>query len=114
MSRPANALTATLDGLMENSALAMEEQRHDAATLILCTQAWRELHRPVVSLESLRALLGTVMLRTAHSLDMDIADEMQLRGPSGVLDGHLREVTTRAHKRHEPLSQAARTHTVTL
>jgi hypothetical protein len=107
MTRTFSALTTTLDGLMENSALAMEEQRHDAVTLILCEKALKEAQKPVVSLENVQAMLGTIMLRTAHSLDMDIQDELQLRGPSGVLDGHLREVTTRAHKSRRAASKEA-------
>lgn len=118
MARTPNALVNALNGVMENSALAMEEQRHG---LKLLGYARRHLH----SVRRLAAADGRIdpaeqeaiteasrLVRGCEvSLALDVRDEEELRETAGTLDTYIQE-TSRHRKRHEPPMEAARTHTL--
>ncbi len=118
MARTPNALVHALDGVMENSALAMVEQQHGRRLVNRARQHERRVLRAAVA-DGVIDTEEQELIREARcitrgceiALTLDVQDEEQLREPAGTLDAYITEQTR--HKRHEPPTEAARTRTVT-
>ena len=119
MARTPTALSAALDGVMENSALAMEEQR---LGLRLLGYARRHLHtlRRHAATDGLidarerdEIREATILVQGCEcALALDVRDEEQLRDVAGGLDGYI--VERNRHQKHTDRQVAVRAHTLTV
>lgn len=113
MSREPTALREARETLMENSALAMEEQRHGLEFLTVARRL-RHAIRRMATEDGVLSRLDLDAIRLADrlvsgceiSLALDVRDEEMLRGANRALDRYSRQVCS--HTRHEPPTEAAR------
>ena len=114
MARTPNALVHALDGVMENSALAMEEQRNGLRLLAFARRHARHVRRTAAA-DGVIDTREAALIREARHLvrgcegvlALDVRDEELCRETAGELETYV--IETSRHKRHEAATERPRT-----
>ena len=114
MSRIPTHLQRGLDGVMDNTALAMEEQRHGLRLLAFARQHARHV-RCTAAADGVIDTREAALIQEARHLvrgcegvlALDVRDEELCRETAGELETYV--IETSRHKRHEAATERPRT-----